>query len=141
MKTFKDFLKEAPISQDLSQRVRDTLQEAPVRILEQQNQVHLYHLLTKSYKKHKALDDLYVGLREAQDSIGEAWIQLGGELKVPESQDLNTDVTKIKSYLEFILKENLSTIKGTHDPVLSSINDTFISIQGLVQKALYFFNE
>ena len=105
-------------------------------LLFSQTQVHIFHLQTKSYAEHNALQDYYEGIDGLVDELIESY---QGEFGIIENYksfkvESYTDSEKVVSYFEMILnavKEGRETIESTH---LQNILDEVIT---LVTKTMY----
>lgn len=100
---------------------------------------HYWHLQTKSFAQHKALNELYDSIVDLLDNFAEAYIGVHGRMKggftieVVDYED-GSDITNfLKSKLSFFKKTKLnSQIKNDSD--LQNILDEII---GLLNKIVY----
>lgn len=125
----------------LPKEVQEVLDQKVPVLLQTANQAHIYHLLTHSLKKHKALEALYDTIREKADKIGETWIALGGKIIVSDIPVLSTEFSNeiLVKFLEEFLESIVKCLELTKDiDFLSSINDAIAEIQEATENALYF---
>lgn len=137
MKTFKSYITEQSLD-EIPKEVQEHLSWKIPMILHQANQAHIFHLITKDFKLHNALEELYDSLRDQADNIGEAWIGLSQELKIPEFPKLSLDFNDLEDFLNTCIVSNETCLELTKDiNALTAINDNVVQIQAALQKMLY----
>jgi len=143
MKGFKDFVNER-IDGNI-ETPYDGIDESLVSfILESFNvrtQMHIYHLLTKSYAEHIAIGAFYDSISSTTDSIAEMSIGLGlssnesskKSFELDFSYDKATLLESVNSYRESVVY----MLEETDSESILSINDALISIQSSIDTFLY----
>ncbi len=84
-----------------------TIEECLWYLFQCRDQVHLWHLQTKSYAEHKALNSLYEAILEHTDEIVEVWQghtgkRVAGMIPIKTSPYVNADV--VSKYLAQVMK-------------------------------------
>jgi hypothetical protein len=102
-------------------------------------QFHIFHLLTRSHAEHEAIGEFYKGLGEPLDCLAEAFIGLGGAIKVPHTQGPTTDYSPgtVIRLLNLYRASISDALAETNSPQLQSLNDHLVTIQKLVDSLLY----
>lgn len=98
---------------------------------------HMAHLKTKSFSKHKALNEFYDEIVDLADTLAEATQGKYGKLDIPfmdSTDNVEDPITGIKKHLTML--ENLG--KQLDDSYLENI---FQEIQSLYRKTLYLMIE
>jgi len=103
------------------------------------SQLHTWHLLAKTHSRHSALGSFYEELQEEVDSLAEKFIAQGGKLQnmnytINVNYKPSTVVKKSQDY------RNTVTEIITDGPELSSMVDSLIKIQDIIDRNLYKFN-
>jgi uncharacterized membrane-anchored protein YjiN (DUF445 family) len=106
------------------------------QLLFSQTQVHIFHLQTKSFAEHNALQDYYDGIDDLVDTLIESYQGEFGIIENYKSFKVESyqDTDQVIAYFEMILnlvKEGRETIESTH---LQNILDEIIT---LVTKTMY----
>jgi len=106
------------------------------QLLFSQTQVHIFHLQTKSYSEHKALQGYYEDIDDLVDTLVESYQGEFGIIENYKSFKVESyqDTDQVIAYFEMILnlvKEGRETIESTH---LQNILDEIIT---LVTKTMY----
>ena len=106
------------------------------QLLHSQTQVHIFHLQTKSYSEHKALQGYYEDIDDLVDTLVESYQGEFGIIENYKSFKVESyqDTDQVIAYFEMILnlvKEGRETIESTH---LQNILDEIIT---LVTKTMY----
>ena len=83
------------------------------KLFHARTQVHIFHLQTKSYAQHKALDDLYNELLEYADSLAEAF-QKDGILKGYKSYPYEEGIEPVNWITKF--REELNMCRKDFEP-------------------------
>jgi len=105
-------------------------------ILHSRNQAHVFHLQTKSFAEHKALNDYYDSVMDLFDGIVESYQGKYGIIK-------NFKTFKIEQYKDN--KKTISYFEGLLDIIdenRDSIDDSYIqnqidTVQELINSTLY----
>lgn len=92
-------------------------------------QAHMWHVLTKSYSKHKAFEMFYEEFSEIADKIIEASIANNGEVKVTNKSYIFTDDLEANSKIKE-LKDILSLYHSTAEEYMQ------LGIVALLDEAL-----
>lgn len=105
-------------------------------LLHSQTQTHVFHLQTKSYAEHKALQGYYEGIDALVDAIVESYQGKYDLIKSYESFAI--DAYSGKSQLETYFKALSKKVEDVH----KQINDTYIqnqldTINELIASTLY----
>lgn len=98
---------------------------------------HMAHLKTKSFAKHKALNEFYDGIVDMADTLAEAAQGKFGRLDIPYVDmkgDVNDPIKGLETHLTML--ENLG--KKCEEPYLQNI---FQEIQAMYYKTLYLLKE
>lgn len=106
------------------------------RLLDSQRQVHIFHLQTKSFAEHKALQDYYESIPGLLDSLVESFQGKYGIItgwKSFQSEDY-TGGEQVINYLKSLVDYNAS--------VRTSIKDSYIQnqldeVEALLQSTIY----
>lgn len=106
------------------------------QLLFSQTQVHIFHLQTKSFAEHNALQDYYEDIDDLVDTLVESYQGEFGIIENYKSFKVESyqDTDQVIAYFEMILnlvKEGRETIESTH---LQNILDEIIT---LVTKTMY----
>ena len=111
------------------------------KLFESRDKVHLFHLQTKSYATHKALQEYYEGILDLTDTLVEVYqgkygILEGYEISVTDKDKdavkhlTNLSVIILKNRDEF-LSENDTDLLNITDEVLALINQTLYKLKFL----------
>ena len=106
------------------------------QLLFSQTQVHIFHLQTKSFAEHNALQDYYDGIDDLVDTLIESYQGEFGIIENYKSFKVESyqDTDQVLAYLDMILnlvKKGRESIESTH---LQNILDEIIT---LVTKTMY----
>jgi hypothetical protein len=103
-------------------------------LLHSQTQIHVYHLQTKSYSKHKALENFYKKI----DNLADTYIEtFQGKYKILDSYrgiDIDNNPDNCIEYLKGLERINNKTKLGHLDSDLNNIKDT---INELINRTIY----
>jgi len=116
--------------------LNDDFCEMVCNILHSRNQAHVFHLQTKSFAEHKALNDYYDSVMDLFDGIVESYQGKYGIIK-------NFKTFKIEQYKDN--KKTISYFEGLLDIIdenRDSIDDSYIqnqidTVQELINSTLY----
>jgi hypothetical protein len=105
-------------------------------LLHSQTQVHIFHLQTKSYSEHKALQGYYEGIDALVDGIIESYqgkydVLTGYKSIKTEEYKSNEQTIKYFKALDAMVEKNRKTIKE------SFIQNQIDTIQELIYSTLY----
>jgi hypothetical protein len=103
-------------------------------LLHSQQQVHIFHLSTRSYSQHKALEEYYTKIGDLLDSYTETFQGAYGLLKGYKSFPIINNVNKIIPYFENLLKQIKKVVIPQQDTYLTNILD---EIYQLIYQTLY----
>lgn len=110
--------------------------EMVCRMLHSQTQVHIFHLGTKSYAEHKALQGYYEGIDELVDGIVESYQGKYGLLSSYKSYKNQTYKNK-KQVLKYFV-ELLNVIEENRDSVDDSyLQNQIDTVQELIYSTMY----
>jgi DNA-binding ferritin-like protein len=110
--------------------------EMVCRMLHSQTQVHIFHLGTKSYAEHKALQGYYEGIDELVDGIVESYQGKYGLLSSYKSYKNQTYKNK-KQVLKYFI-ELLNVIEENRDSVDDSyLQNQIDTVQELIYSTMY----
>ncbi len=112
------------------------LEKLVAYLLHSQTQTHVFHLQTKSFAEHKALQTYYEGIDGLVDGLVESYQGKYGIIKSYESFTLNSYSNK--SQLETYFKALSKKVEDIH----KSVEDTYIqnqldTIDELINSTLY----
>lgn len=97
-------------------------------------QAHIFHLQTKSYSQHKALQLYYESIIPLVDAWAEAYMGTYGKtIKFNRNTRFIQDPAKIKQYFRDLLKR-IKSVKVPKDSHLMNIRDEIIA---LIESTLY----
>lgn len=86
---------------------------------------HMWHLLSKSYAQHKALNEFYDELQDLIDELAEASIGVNGELSLCDRTFTYSDcagcIEEIKHYKEYI--DNVSQQMQDQNSLINVLDD------------------
>lgn len=128
----KSFIREQ--SEDISEG--GELSSLVSLLLFSQTQVHIFHLQTKSYSEHKALQGYYEDIDDLVDTLVESYQGEFGIIENYKSYKVESyqDNEQVIAYFDMLLnevKEGRETIESTH---LQNILDEIIT---LITKTMY----
>jgi hypothetical protein len=106
------------------------------KVLHSRNQVHIFHLQTKSFAEHKALNDYYDGVLDLFDSLVESYQGKHGIIsnyKCDGFEDYSGG-EQVINYLKSLDKDIESLRKSIKESFLQNQIDT---IQELIYSTLY----
>jgi hypothetical protein len=114
----------------------DDFCEMVCNILHSRNQAHVFHLQTRSFAEHKALNDYYDGVVELFDGIVESYQGKYGIIK-------NFKTFNIEQYING--KKTISYFEGLLDVIeenRNSVDDSYIqnqidTVQELINSTIY----
>ena len=132
------FLKE---QEEGETKVEDTknnsgIQEMVSILLHSQTQVHIFHLQTKSYSEHKALQNYYEGIDGLVDGVIESYqgkydVLTGYKSIKTEEYKSNEQTIKYFKALDAIIEKNRKSVKESY------IQNQIDTIQELIYSTLY----
>ena len=132
------FLKE---QEEDETKVEDTKNNSGIQdmvsiLLHSQTQVHIFHLQTKSYSEHKALQNYYEGIDGLVDGVIESYqgkydVLTGYKSIKTEEYKSNEQTIKYFKALDAMVEKNRKTIKE------SFIQNQIDTIQELIYSTLY----
>jgi len=103
-------------------------------LLHSQIQVHVYHLQTKSYSKHKALETFYEKIDDLLDQYIETFQGKYGILQDYKAIDIDNNPENCVEYLKGLQRINNKTKIGYLDSDLDNIKD---EINELINRTIY----
>ena len=103
-------------------------------LLHSQIQIHVYHLQTKSYSQHKALEIFYKKIENLLDQYIETFQGKYGILENYKAIDLDNNSKNCVEYLKGLQKINNKTKIGYQDSDLDNIKD---EINELINRTIY----
>jgi len=114
----------------------DDFCEMVCNILHSRNQAHVFHLQTKSFAEHKALNDYYDGVVALFDGIVESYQGKYGIIKNFKTFNIEqyTDGKKTISYFEGLLdiiEENRNSVDDSY------IQNQIDTVQELINSTIY----
>ncbi len=106
-------------------------------LLASREQAHVYHLLTRSYSTHKALQAYYEGIVDLVDKYAETYMgKTGRRIQFPSSiinRRLNTRPVNAKAYFMALFKR-IHAMRLPKNSYLQNIRD---EIEELIRETLY----
>lgn len=104
-------------------------------LMASQTQVHIFHLQTKSYAEHKALQDYYDGIDDLLDSLIESYQGQFGIIDNYQSMPISKYESKgqLISYFE----ELMAMIKKNREDLPSHLQNIVDTIVELITSTLY----
>lgn len=114
----------------------DEFCEMVCRLLHSQTQVHVFHLQTKSYSEHKALQGYYEGIDALVDGIVESYQGKYGLITNYKSYDMDqySNGKKTIGYFMELLKVIDENRKSVEDSYIQNQIDT---VQELINSTVY----
>ena len=103
-------------------------------LLHSQIQVHVYHLQTKSYSLHKALETFYEKIDDLLDQYIETFQGKYGILQDYKAIDIDNNPENCVEYLKGLQRINNKTKIGYLDSDLDNIKD---EINELINRTIY----
>jgi len=103
-------------------------------LLHSQIQIHVYHLQTKSYSLHKALETFYEKIDNLLDQYIETFQGKYGILEDYKAIDIDNNPENCVEYLKGLQKINNKTKIGHLDSDLDNIKD---EINELINRTIY----
>lgn len=112
------------------------LEKLVAYLLHSQTQTHVFHLQTKSYAEHKALQGYYEGIDPLVDAIVESYQGKHDLIKTYESFaiDAYTGKAQLETYFKALSKKVEDIHKQTEDTYLQNQLDT---VNELIVSTLY----
>jgi len=106
------------------------------KLLTSRNQVHIYHLQTKSYAAHKAMCDYYNGISELIDGLVESYQGKYGIITGYDCEGVNDfkSDSQVITYLSSLAKSVENSRKTIKDSYLQNQIDTIVE---LIYSTLY----
>lgn len=99
-----------------------------------QIQIHVYHLQTKSYSRHKALETFYEKIDDLLDNYIETFQGKYGILENYKGIDIDNNPKNCIEYLKGLENINNKTILGEYDSDLNNLKD---EINELINRTIY----
>ena len=123
-------------SNDGETKTNDDFCEIVCRLLHSQTQVHVFHLQTKSYSEHKALQGYYEGIDALVDGLIESYQGKYGILTDYKTYDMEqySNGKKTITYFKGLLKFIDDSRDSVEDSYLQNQIDT---IQELINSTVY----
>ena len=123
-------------SNDGETKTNDDFCEIVCRLLHSQTQVHVFHLQTKSYSEHKALQGYYEGIDALVDGLIESYQGKYGILTDYKTYDMEqySNGKKTITYFKGLLKVIDDSRDSVEDSYLQNQIDT---IQELINSTVY----
>lgn len=103
-------------------------------LLHSQTQIHVYHLQTRSFSKHKALETFYKKIDSLSDTYIETFQGKYGLLTNYRGINIDNNPENCINYLRGLGKINNNTKLGSFDSDLNNIKDT---INELINRTIY----
>ena len=103
-------------------------------LLHSQIQIHVYHLQTKSYSRHKAFETFYKKIEDLLDQYIETFQGKYGILQDYKAIDIDNNPENCVEYLKGLQKINNKTKIGHLDSDLDNIKD---EINELINRTIY----
>jgi len=103
-------------------------------LMASRNQAHMFHLATRSFSTHKALQGYYEGIIPLVDAWSEAYIGMYGRFKMRNfaNNTMKSDKKPIVYFRSLVTK--IKKLKLPRDTYLQSIQD---EIMVLLQSTIY----
>ena len=103
-------------------------------LMNSRTQAHYFHLQTRSYARHKALEKYYEKIVDLIDAYAEAYMGRYSRIKpVVMNKRFLKDPKKAPAYFKSLLK-NMKSMKLPKDSHLKNIED---EVSALINKTLY----
>ena len=121
------------ILESIPANTAQTIESITLLSLAMVSQSHIYHLVTKRYNEHMAINEFYLSLQSNIDTLVETYLGansgthfLSGKVDFEISLDYNNTVfiTEVDGYR----KKIVSSIDATNSSSLLSINDVLVDI-------------
>jgi hypothetical protein len=121
---------------DINDNTNDEFCEMVCRLLHSQTQVHVFHLQTKSYSEHKALQGYYEGIDALVDGIVESYQGKYGLITNYKSYDMEqySNGKKTIGYFTELLKVIDENRESVEDSYIQNQIDT---VQELINSTVY----
>jgi hypothetical protein len=105
-------------------------------ILHSRTQIHIYHLQTKSFAVHKALNDYYDGVVDLFDGLVESYQGKHGIVEDYKCDGYD-NYTSVNSVIEYLQKLD-KTIEGSRKSIKESfIQNQVDTVQELIYSTIY----
>lgn len=103
-------------------------------LMHSRTQAHVFHLDTKSFAMHKALDNYYTSIVPLLDSYAEAYKGRYGNLnRMTPMNSINRDPTKVVAYFQSLL----NTIQTMNLPTNTPLRNIQDEIEALIMSTIY----
>lgn len=111
------------------------MEEMASALMASQTQVHIFHLQTKSYAEHKALQDYYDGIDDLLDSLIESY---QGQFGIIENyQSLTISKYEGKEQIISYFEDLMSMIEKNRKDLPSHLQNIVDTIVELITSTLY----
>lgn len=111
------------------------MEEMASALMASQTQVHIFHLQTKSYAEHKALQDYYDGIDDLLDSLIESY---QGQFGIIENyQSLTISKYEGKEQIISYFEDLMSMIEKNREGLPSHLQNIVDTIVELITSTLY----
>ena len=111
------------------------MEEMASALMASQTQVHIFHLQTKSYAEHKALQDYYDGIDDLMDSLIESY---QGQFGIIENyQSLPISKYEGKEQIISYFEDLMSIIEKNREDLPSHLQNIVDTIVELITSTLY----
>lgn len=117
-------------------KVNGSFVELVSGVLHSRTQIHIYHLQTKSFAVHKALNDYYDGIVDLFDGIVESYQGKHGIVEDYKCDGYD-NYTSVESVIEYLQKLD-KTIEGYRKSVKESyLQNQIDTVQELIYSTIY----
>lgn len=106
------------------------------QLFEARDIAHIFHLRTRSFAQHLALNDLYDALLESADAVAEQWQGKYGVMNIKRTTGTFSEVGEASSFVKE-LAGWAEKIKGELNPTDSAISNEWDNVLTAIYKAKY----
>lgn len=103
-------------------------------LMHSRDQAHVYHLLTKSYAQHKALQKYYEKITDLLDDYAEAYMGKYGRFR---AFSVNSRLNKDPRKADLFFRKLMMRIRGLKTPTNSELRNILDEIKGLIRRTQY----
>lgn len=103
-------------------------------LMHSRDQAHLYHLMTKSYAEHKALQKYYEKVTDLLDDYAEAYMGKYGRFK---AFSINSRLSKDPRKAQLFFRKLGMRVRSLRTPANSELRNILDEIKALINRTQY----
>ena len=103
-------------------------------LMHSRDQAHLFHLMTKSYAEHKALQKYYEKITELLDDYAEAYMGKYGRFR---AFSVNSRLNKDPRKAQLFFRKLFTRVRSIRTPPDSELRNILDEIKALIRRTQY----